>query len=93
VAVYALDLELVDSKQVPRLLKAAQGSGRVFLCVSAGRNLVVVSGAPGLPAGPLVRALAARWGINGGGSPAVAQCGPLPAEIGLSDALGLLREQ
>lgn len=93
VAIYTLDLELIDSKQVPRLLKGAQGPGRVFLCLSAGRNLVVVSGAPALPAGPLVRALAARWQINGGGSPAVAQCGPLPAGIGLPEAVTLLSEQ
>jgi Ser-tRNA(Ala) deacylase AlaX len=87
VAVYALDLEGIDSKQVPRLLKNAQGPGRLFLCLSAGRNLVVVSGAPGVPAGELVRRLTAAWGVRGGGSPAVAQCGPLPAEVGLGDVV------
>jgi alanyl-tRNA synthetase len=90
VAVYSLDLEGIDSKQVPRLLKGAQGPGRLFLCLSAGRNLVVVSGAPTYPAGDLVRRLAPLWGARGGGSPAVAQCGPLPAEVGLAEVVARL---
>jgi hypothetical protein len=90
VAIYPLDLEGIDSKQVPRLLKGAQGPGRLFLCLSAGRNLVVISGAPSHPAGDLVRRLTAAWGVRGGGSPAVAQCGPLPAEVNLADAVTLI---
>ncbi len=90
VAVYALDLEGTDSKQVPRLLKGVQGPSRLFLCLSAGRNLVVISGAPSHPAGDLVRRLVAAWGLRGGGSPAVAQCGPLPAEIGLAEVVALI---
>lgn len=90
VAVYALDLEGTDSKQVPRLLKSAQGPGRLFLCLSGGRNLVVVSGAAGVAAGELIRRLASAWGVRGGGSPAVAQCGPLPAEVGLGEVVKLV---
>jgi alanyl-tRNA synthetase len=90
VAVYTLDLEGIDSKQVPGLLKRAQGPGRLFLCLSAGRNLVVVSGAPSHPAGELVRRLATAWGLRGGGSPAVAQCGPLPPGVGLAEVVAAL---
>jgi Ser-tRNA(Ala) deacylase AlaX len=78
VELYAVDLELLESKQVPRLLKPAQGPGRVFLCLCAGRNLAVISGSPALPAGAFVNTLKARYGVSGGGSPAFAQCGPLP---------------
>ena len=84
---YTLDLDLIESKQVPRLLKAAQGPGRVWLVLCAGRNLVVISGSPSLPAGALVGALRARYGINGGGSPTSAQCGPLPDTVLLTSVV------
>jgi Ser-tRNA(Ala) deacylase AlaX len=89
VELYALDLELLESKQVPRLLKPAQGPGRVFLCLCAGRNLAVISGSPALPAGAFVNSLKARYGISGGGSPAFAQCGPLPDDTTPAAVLAL----
>ena len=89
VELYALDLELLESKQVPRLLKPTQGPGRVFLCLCAGRNLAVISGSPALPAGAFVNSLKARYGISGGGSPAFAQCGPLPEETTPAAVLAL----
>ena len=48
---YAIDLEMIESKQAPRLLKPAQGAGRVFLCLCAGRTLTIISGSAALPAG------------------------------------------
>jgi misacylated tRNA(Ala) deacylase len=84
---YAIDLELLESKQLPRLLKPAQGAGRVFCCLCAGRNLAVISGSPALPAQALVNALKARHGLSGGGSAAFAQCGPLPADVSLDMVL------
>jgi Ser-tRNA(Ala) deacylase AlaX len=89
VNIYAVDLAEIESKALPRLLKPAQAPGRVFLCLCAGRNLSVVSGSPVLPAGAFVAILKAQFGLNGGGSPAVAQCGPLPADVRLSDLLAL----
>ena len=78
-------------KRVPRLLKPAQGPGRVF-CLSAGRNLAVISGSPALPANGLVNALKTRYGLSGGGSAAYAQCGPLPPDVTLDEILTLATE-
>lgn len=89
VELYPLDLELLESKQVPRLLKPVQGPGRVFLCLCAGRNLAVISGSPALAAGAFVNSLKLRYGVSGGGSPAFAQCGPLPEETTLAAVLAL----
>jgi Ser-tRNA(Ala) deacylase AlaX len=87
---YAIDLEMIESKQAPRLLKPAQGAGRVFLCLCAGRTLTIISGSAALPAGGLVARLKARYPVNGGGSPAVAQCGPLPADTTLDSVLDVV---
>ncbi|HUS17365.1 MAG TPA: alanyl-tRNA editing protein [Chloroflexia bacterium] len=89
---YVVDLSMVESKALPRLLKPAQAPGRVFLCLCAGRNLVVVSGTSRLPAAAVVAALKTRYGLSGGGSPAVAQCGPLPAATTLDEVLGVAAE-
>ena len=88
---YTVDLEMIESKQLPRLLKAAQGPGRVFLCLCAGRNLAVFSGSPVAPAAALVAAVRERYRLSGGGSAAFAQCGPLPAEVTLAEVAALVR--
>jgi|GEM_PF-369665 len=84
VSVYTVELEMVESKNLPRLLKPVQALGRVFLCLCAGRNLTVISGSPDLPATTLVDRIKARYQLRGGGSPVVAQCGPLPTESTLA---------
>ena len=87
---FAIDLAMIESKQAPRLLKPAQGAGRVFLCLCAGRTLTIISGSAALPAGAVVAMLKARYPVNGGGSPAVAQCGPLPADTTLEAVLDVV---
>ena len=65
----------------------------VFLCLCAGRNLAVLSGSPAWPAGVLVGAIKARYGLNGGGSPAYAQCGPLPDGVPLAEVAAVAAGQ
>ena len=48
---------------------------------------------PAFPASGFVEAVKARYQLNGGGSPAFAQCGPLPPEVTLSTVIELAAAQ